>query len=352
MTSVQLLRCQSLGAFVTLVVITLDMVDGHQQCLDFRPPFEVSTPLEFCTEYATYGCCDRHMDEAIKREVYWFERYDDYWYEGNRLEPHPEELDFSKTLHCQRCSPYAAKLHENQDNPRYIGGWAVLCTDYCHELYDRFIALGVFTFDDSSGSGRYKRLSIADEAVTPTKDEFCNYMAVTDTIYCYPDVKMNPELNGNIDRDAVTVDGCLCLEPFADQLRNPLSFETPPDLSGRVFISEQVGVVHIYYKNGTKRDEQFMNISRDVLISNSSGDERGFLGLEFHPDFKNNGRLFVFYSIRNDPEPDKHTTRISEFTVSNSDPNLVNYTSERVILELPQPFANNNGGEVIYVNTH
>ena len=323
----------SLRTLVTLAVIALDVVTGHPQCLDFRPPFEVSTPLEFCTEYAAYGCCNRQMDDVIRQQYNVDVR-------NMGLEQHPEVADFYKTLLCQRWSPYAAHVYDAEDEPSNMRVWPGLCTSYCHDLYD---AIGVIApaVDDAT---RDRFPPILQTAFTGSRDDFCSAFAITDTVYCYPELKTNDRLNGDIDRDMITADGCLCLEPFAENLRNPLSFETPPDLSGRVFVSEQVGVVHIYYKNGTKRAEPFMDISNNVFVTSSSGDERGFLGLEFHPDFENNGRVFVFYSF---DDAGRFNTRISEFTVSGSDPNLVDYTSERVILDLPQPFANHNGGEVI-----
>jgi hypothetical protein len=48
-----------------------------------------------------------------------------------------------------------------------------------------------------------------------------------------------------------------------------------------------------------------------------------------------------------------HVIRISEFRVSNQNPNIGNSSSERVVLEIPQPYWNHNGGEVclcIYSN--
>ena len=252
------------------------------------------------------------------------------------VQQHPEAGDILKTLLCQVCSPYAAHIYDAEEDPTQVRTLPGLCTDFCHRFYDTVSSALV---SPATGAG-----NILTTVSQGTQQEVCSLFSITDTVYCYPDLKTNPELNGDIDREAITADGCLCLEQFADQLRNPISFETPPDLSGRVFISEQVGVVHVYHKNGTKRDTPFMDITNQVFITDLTGDERGFLGLTFHPDFVNNQRLIVFFSIRN--ANSKHTTRISEFRVSDHDPNLVNYTSERVILDLEQPYANHNGGEV------
>ena len=80
----------------------------------------------------------------------------------------------------------------------------------------------------------------------------------------------------------------------------------------------------------------FLDIHERVL----SGDERGLLGLAFHPDYAANGRLFVDYTRM----PDGATV-VSEFHAADgaADP-----ASERVLLTIPQPFENHNGGMVAF----
>ena len=40
----------------------------------------------------------------------------------------------------------------------------------------------------------------------------------------------------------------------------------------------------------------FLNLVSDVLSAPVRADERGLLGMAFHPNYKDNGRLFVYYS--------------------------------------------------------
>jgi glucose/arabinose dehydrogenase len=80
-------------------------------------------------------------------------------------------------------------------------------------------------------------------------------------------------------------------------------------------------------------------------------DERGLLGLAIHPDFDQNRRFFVYYSapLRSDgPEGWDHTSHLSEFRVSDSDPNSANLASERVLLQVDQPQSNHNGGDLAF----
>ena len=70
------------------------------------------------------------------------------------------------------------------------------------------------------------------------------------------------------------------------------------------------------------------------------GGERGLLGLAFHPQFSSNGRFFVDYTRK----PDGATV-IAEYRVSAADPSVAD-GGETVLLVIPQPFANHNGGMV------
>ncbi|KXJ07455.1 HHIP-like protein 2 [Exaiptasia diaphana] len=113
-----------------------------------------------------------------------------------------------------------------------------------------------------------------------------------------------------------------------------------------------MGVVHILMPN-TKQLQKvtLLDISHKVLTSDRKGDERGFLSLAFHPDYRKNGRLFVYYSTRLGESDDKsadHKSVLSEFTVSNLNPNRANHDSEKIILEIPQPRSNHNGGQILF----
>jgi hypothetical protein len=78
-------------------------------------------------------------------------------------------------------------------------------------------------------------------------------------------------------------------------------------------------------------------------------DERGLLGIAFHPNYRENGKFYLAYSVpvRNS-ELDRrlwwsHTNIVSEFQVSKSDPNKADPTQERVISQIDWPQFNHNG---------
>lgn len=113
------------------------------------------------------------------------------------------------------------------------------------------------------------------------------------------------------------------------------------DGSGRIFVVQQNGLIRIVDSDGNLLASSFLNISDRV----TSGGERGLLGLAFHPDYAiegadGEGKFYVNYTTTSGGS----RTVISEFSVFDVDPDIADSTSERVLLEIAQPFSNHNGG--------
>ncbi len=84
----------------------------------------------------------------------------------------------------------------------------------------------------------------------------------------------------------------------------------------------------------------FLDIQSKV---NSEGSEEGLLGLAFDPSYKTNGYFYVYYSAAN-----PRRSVLSRFSVSATDPDLADPQSELVLMEIPQPFNNHNGGALAF----
>jgi glucose/arabinose dehydrogenase len=104
-----------------------------------------------------------------------------------------------------------------------------------------------------------------------------------------------------------------------------------------LFVSEQAGRIRLV-KGGALLDRPFLDITGRI----ASGGERGLLGLAFHPDYPTDPRFFVDYTDRDG------NTVVSQFTVCSSDPDLGDPDSEVVLMHIAQPFANHNGGAVVF----
>jgi len=141
------------------------------------------------------------------------------------------------------------------------------------------------------------------------------------------------------------------LELLADGFTSPVALIDPGDGTARLFVVDQTGLIWAL-SAGERIEKPFLDIRERVVELNSFYEERGLLGLAFHPDFGNNGRFYVSYSghLQGDLSPDTwdHTTYISEFTVSADDPNQANPNSERFILAIDKPGYNYEAGHIAF----
>jgi glucose/arabinose dehydrogenase len=117
---------------------------------------------------------------------------------------------------------------------------------------------------------------------------------------------------------------------------SPVDISNAGDGSNRLFIVEKAGVIKII-ENGNVLATPFLDIDPQV---NSTANERGLLGLEFHPNYESNGYFFVNYTNNSG------TTTISRFKVSDADPNIAEATSEKIMITINQPFSNHNAGDL------
>jgi glucose/arabinose dehydrogenase len=124
------------------------------------------------------------------------------------------------------------------------------------------------------------------------------------------------------------------LAPFATGLNAPVCIANCGD--SRLFVVDQTGYIRIVDENGNVNPVPFLDIHERV----NYGGERGLLGLAFHLDYSANGYFYVNYVGEGD------TTHIARFSVSESDPNLADPSSELRMINIAQPYTNHNGGDL------
>ena len=119
----------------------------------------------------------------------------------------------------------------------------------------------------------------------------------------------------------------------------PIVLTHAGDGSNRVFVATQRGVLHSIAggQNATK-SEVVLDI-QDRVTYNDRKNEEGLLGLAFHPKFKQNGEIFIYYTKK----PGRLSV-VSRFRLSKDNPKLFDPKSEEQILTLKQPAWNHNGG--------
>jgi len=128
----------------------------------------------------------------------------------------------------------------------------------------------------------------------------------------------------------------LQLIPVATTLSNPDYLTAPPGDVNRLFVVEQAGRIRVI-QNGQLVATPFLDIVNRV----SSGGERGLFSVAFHPSYGGNGFFYVDYT---DVGGD---TRVERYTVS-ADSNVADSASHKLILFVKQPYANHNGGLVVF----
>ena len=154
----------------------------------------------------------------------------------------------------------------------------------------------------------------------------------------------------------------LKLEPIVGpgELTAPIFATHAGDWSGRLFIVDQPGQIRIINRHGVLLDKPFLDLTTtgDVVEVDPGFDERGILGLAFHPNYRGNGRFFVRYSKPrpgSEGEPCFDTTRgcheaiLAEFKVSKNDPNVADPNSQRILFRIDMPQFNHNAGHLAFI---
>jgi glucose/arabinose dehydrogenase len=150
------------------------------------------------------------------------------------------------------------------------------------------------------------------------------------------------------DDDNGNGDDSVSLDLVAEGFNSPVALVESPDNSRRLFVVDQSGQIYII-KDGAKLPQPFLNVE-DKIVLEEAPDERGLLGLAFHPDYASNGRFFIFYAgplSPTGPEGWDHTNYVAEYKVSgNAD--QADPASGRIVLAMDHPQANHNAGTVAF----
>jgi glucose/arabinose dehydrogenase len=174
-------------------------------------------------------------------------------------------------------------------------------------------------------------------------------------------VPLSPIPKGNV---------AIQLNPVATGMAAPDYGISPPGDTSRLFVIEQNGLLRII-QNGSLLPGSALDIQNRVqqapggtgpLNPGSPTDERGFLGLAFHPGFNDPSSLGyrTLYTYTSEalgsgatyPAPNGATQNyknlITEWKMSAADPNVVDPASRREIISFGKTASNHNGGTVAF----
>jgi uncharacterized repeat protein (TIGR03806 family) len=143
-----------------------------------------------------------------------------------------------------------------------------------------------------------------------------------------------------------------CIAPEHGPLSSPTlslepAFPNLPAMGAVVAIRQAPGDASLWYaaiqdgrilvfdnSDGVNSSTEFLNIQSQVLYSG----EQGLLGMAFHPDFANNGEIYLYYST----DTPNLRSNISRFTF------ISGMWQEEIILSIRQPYGNHNGGNIMF----
>lgn len=130
--------------------------------------------------------------------------------------------------------------------------------------------------------------------------------------------------------------GGIRLVAVARGLDSPVHVAAAPGEPDRLYVVEQAGRIRIV-EGGRVGTKPFLELTSEVV----SGGEQGLLSVAFHPDYSENGLLYVDYT---DLGGD---TRVVEYRALD-DRTAVDPASRRVLLAIDQPYSNHNGGQLAF----
>lgn len=146
------------------------------------------------------------------------------------------------------------------------------------------------------------------------------------------------------------------LEPISTgELTAPVALVNAGDGSNRLFTADQRGRISVI-ENGSVLPTPLLDLSSKLVPQRPNFDERGLLGLAFHPDFgatgtAGYGKFYTFYSAPQTggtaENPIDCQSVVSEFTMDPTT-NTADINSERILLSVNKPQFNHNGGQLLF----
>lgn len=137
------------------------------------------------------------------------------------------------------------------------------------------------------------------------------------------------------------------IKPILSGLVAPTSLAAPYGDNDNIYVTDQIGLIY-KYNLMTQEVSVFLDVREYIPELNPNYDERGLLGLCFHPLFMQIGRFFIYYSSRRQYENDiskGYYNCLSEFVYQNG---KVLYEAEKVILRINRDLNYHNGGKIAF----
>ncbi|MGC6464980.1 MAG: PQQ-dependent sugar dehydrogenase [Akkermansiaceae bacterium] len=135
------------------------------------------------------------------------------------------------------------------------------------------------------------------------------------------------------------------------RIQSPTALASPPGESKRLFVTQLIGRVLLIPDASDPASTFVRSLELKLLVDSRPNESfqasggRGLLSLAFHPEFSENGQLFVSYTVLINGITYQ---RLSRFLMSKTSPDLVDPESETVFIEIEQTGSPNShtGGDL------
>ena len=294
-------------------------------CRDLHAPFPYDEAA-YCPEYGGFGCCGKKGERRAGKWAADAQR---------RLVSEEDRRlcdEYTRNVSCLTCSPLADRIFRG-DDPE--SNRIPLCHNYCVETYVncRFSLLRLFKLHPWR-QGLVKKYPDSREELQLDAESFCEQYA-SDSPYCYPDVTILEQQFVSPPSQLQEESKCVCLVPVVSGLHLPNAALFPEDRTRRMFIQQRSGELVIFdTRKNRLLQEPLLNLSHAVETSDRGGHLDLTLNSVLHPDFKRNGRIFILYTVALNTSNGLglFSLNLSEFRVSLSNHNQVDYSSGRLLL--------------------
>jgi uncharacterized repeat protein (TIGR03806 family) len=131
---------------------------------------------------------------------------------------------------------------------------------------------------------------------------------------------------------------------------NPVCLATVPGETNRLFILEKSGRIIVVTNLAAPTRSVFLDMTSRVSTTLNVGDERGLLGLAFHPGYATNGYFYVFYTGQTNTTATGGASGLHDilarYQVSAGNSNQANVASYTPLLLQFDQADNHNGGDL------
>jgi uncharacterized repeat protein (TIGR03806 family) len=135
--------------------------------------------------------------------------------------------------------------------------------------------------------------------------------------------------------------------PSLPNFTQPIALLHEPGNDARWYVVQKTGSVRVFNNTpNVTTSREFINIANRLNSDpQSATDERGLLGMAFHPNYPTDPRAYLFYTAT-DPTLGL-VDRVSEFRTQDGG-NTLDPTSELQLLNVDDPEDNHNGGNIVF----